>query len=166
MTGVDIAILAWVALCGLWIAWTGALRAFFGVVTLVLAGWWSVNYAAHVDAFITPYWEPPIPLLFGGLLILVAVLVLGMVLLQALMMVQARLGLSWLDYMLGMVLGGLLGFVTTWFLLAGLRWSPLVPAAPQQAWWRESTLIPVLVKYGDTLWEKGTEKIINHSKRR
>lgn len=151
MTSADIAVLVFVSICGFWMARGGATDVFVGTAVTVAAVWAVLNWSQRGDELLAHVWEPPVPLLFGGLLVLSAVLLVGIWLSALVSRIKALLGLEPLDYLLGFGLGIFMGGAITWCLLVGARYA--VADVEQRAWWRSSWSVPLIARYGDYLWE-------------
>jgi membrane protein required for colicin V production len=125
-------------LFGLW-------RGVVGEVIALVA--WAVAFVAALEygtqtglSLFAGIADPALRTLAGCTLVFVGVLVaMSLIRLAVRQMVKA-LGLSLSDRLLGMVFGAVRGVLLAMVLVAAGG----MTSAPQQAWWKESTLVPPL----------------------
>ena len=143
MIWVDYAILAIVAISGVFSLMRGFIREALSLVGWVAAFWIAIAYCVRASALLDGYVEAPfIRLAIAFATLLIAVLLLCGIVLRAVGALVERTGMSGTDRTLGIVFGVVRGVVIAGFLvlLAGL--TPL-PADP---WWRQSIFLPHLVR--------------------
>jgi uncharacterized membrane protein required for colicin V production len=148
---VDMVILTWLLISSIWVAWTGAIRFFFGMAVVLLSIYMGLNYAESTGQWLQGFWETPMPSVFGFITVLLGWLFAGFMCLRVLAFFKDQLGLSWLDAISGMALGFGAGVLSIWVVLSGMR---IVFDADKQQWWKQSAVVPTVMQYGDEVWNR------------
>ena len=137
MTGFDYVVIGIVALSLLFGLWRGVVGEIIALVAWVLAIFVAVEFGAQVGAALfTGMSDPALRTLAGCVVIFVGVLVVMALFRMLVKSMVKALGLSVSDRILGMLFGLVRG-VLVCMVLVGLGG---MTSAPQQAWWRHSTL--------------------------
>ena len=147
---VDLTIIALVCASGVFGAMSGFIKEFIGLVIWVVAGLVSWRFAPQLAVELTPWLSLESTRIMGAAAILFTLtLVLGALLSRALDTLVTASGMKGTDRFVGLIFGILRGVCVLVFV-AGL-----LQAAPVQndPWWRESRLLPDLVRIAD--WARG-----------
>lgn len=137
----DWAILAVTLLSALVGFYRGFIRETLSLISWILAFWAAFSFAEPASVWFTGYIETPQLRLVAAF---AAIFVLTLLLLSVLSYVLCRLllvsGIAGTDRLLG----GLFGIARAVVLLAVLLLLARIPGYPQEAWWKQSLLIPHL----------------------
>lgn len=158
MNDADVVLVVWLVLCAFWVSRTGAVKLLFGLGILIFSLSQAFSYAENADNLITQYWVPPTPWIFGFLFVFLGSMILGSLLLKILAMTFNALDLDWLDALMGMFFGLIIGLLILWLCLGGSR---KISNINQSDWWQRSLLITPIMLYGDLLWANYWEYIAN-----
>lgn len=118
--------------------WRGFVVEVLSLTVWVAAFWLAMAFGADVAAWLTAIEQVPARLFLGYAGVFIAVLIVGGLVTWAIGKVIANTGLSSTDRVLGLGFGLLRGLVLACVAVLLLGFTPM----PQEAWWRESRLIP------------------------
>ena len=143
MSYLDIGLIGWFLLCSFYIASTGGIQVVGSILALLFTIASVLTYTLPVDAFMQEHFNLPFNVVFGFIAVLIPTLFVS---------ITSLLGLIWLDYFLGLAIGFLLAFALLWVALEGAKTLPFKKKIELHDWWKNSLIIPVVVKYGDYAW--------------
>ena len=137
MNGFDLAIIAVVALSGLFALARGIVREMLALATWVLGFVLAIAYSSEVSALFSWVNIPPVGRqALAFMLILILVMIAGAIVARSLAGVIRTIGLGFMDRLLGAIFGVARGLivVVVFALVAG------VTTWPKQDWWQNSAL--------------------------
>lgn len=141
MNLVDWIILAVTLLSALVGFYRGFIRETLSLIAWILAIWAAFSFAAPASAWFTPYIDAPqLRLVAACAAIFIVTLLIFSLLNYLLCRLLLVSGIAGTDRLLG----GLFGIARAVVLVAVILLLARVPGYPQEAWWKESLLIPRL----------------------
>lgn len=139
MSIADILIYATLFAIAITISWSGFLQQVISLLTLVFAVWAGFYFAEPIGQLFEGYLHIEWLRNFaGGAVVTVLMLAVGFWLVRLSLALVHMLGLSWLNKLLGFVLGLLIGLVIVWMSFAGAAMAPLNPPITERDWWKNS----------------------------
>lgn len=141
---VDWFIIGWVLFWGTALGYDGLTKLVFGTAALVISVLIAWRFSWLGVEIILPLWTKPPPMWVGFLVMVVINFVIIHFVGRFFHSVFKSLHILWLDTLLGVTLGCLVGIVSAAALLAFVQDLPVRPAFPDRSWWRESELLPYL----------------------
>lgn len=117
----------------------GFVREALSLAVWIVSIYVAMRYAGQFSDLAKPYIHTPsLQFIATAVVILILMLIIGTLIVQVIVKLVEKTGLSGLDRVLGIVFGLARGILLVGVLLLALRLTPF----PQDAWWKESMLIP------------------------